>query len=302
MIWLLHFLDTIRFNFVEILGMKKRKLEIAVISDIHLGTYDTYADELLAYLCSIQPKILILNGDIIDIWQFKKSYFPTSHLNVVKKIVSMASKGTEVHYIMGNHDETPKTLANISLGNIKFSRKLVLNLNGKKMWFFHGDVFDIPWINGRWLAQLGSLGFGILVHLNKLNNWFLKRLKKEKYSLAKKIKQNEKKSDKYISTFEETVIDVAIQNRFDFVICGHIHKPKKEYIEKRSGKVTYLNSGDWVENLTALEYSLKRWKMYYYKNDKLSPFFMDEALKEMNLDQLIASIELKEKDKKDTSF
>ena len=274
--------------------MKKRKLEIAVISDVHLGTYDSYADELLAYLCSIQPKVLVLNGDIVDIWQFKKSYFPTSHLNVIKKIVSMASKGTEVHYIMGNHDEAPKTFANISLGNIKFSRKLVLNLNGKKMWFFHGDVFDIPWINGRWIAQLGSFGFGLLVTINKMNNWFLKRLGREKYSLAGKIKKDEKKSEKYISNFEETVIDVAIQNRFDCVICGHIHKPKKALVENRGGTVTYLNSGDWVENLTALEYSLKRWKMYHYKNDKLSPFFMDEALKEMNIDQLIASIELKE--------
>jgi UDP-2,3-diacylglucosamine pyrophosphatase LpxH len=278
--------------------MKKRKLEIAVISDVHLGTYDTYADELLAYLSSIQPKILILNGDIVDIWQFKKSYFPTSHLNVIKKIVSMASKGTEVHYIMGNHDEAPKTLANISLGNIQFSRKLVLTMHGKKMWFFHGDVFDIPWINGRWVAQFGSFGFGFLINLNKLNNWSLKRLRKEKFSLSKKIKKDEKKSDRYISNFEETVIDVAIQNRYDYVICGHIHTPKKEHIEKRGGRVTYLNSGDWVENLTALEYSLKRWKIYHYKNDKLSPFFMDEALKEMNLNQLIASIELKEEQKR----
>lgn len=281
--------------------MKKRKLEIAVISDVHLGTYDSYADELLAYLCSINPKILILNGDIVDIWQFKKSYFPQSHLNVIKKIVSMASKGTEVHYIMGNHDQAPKTLANISLGNIKFSRKLVLNLNGKKVWFFHGDVFDIPWINGRWVAQFGSLGFNLLISLNQLNNWVLKRLRKEKYSLSKKIKHNDKKSEKYIANFEETVIDVAIQNRYDCVVCGHIHLPKKEHIEKKNGTVTYLNSGDWVENMTALEYSLKRWKLYHYKNDKLSPFFMDEALKEMNINQLIASINNKHSQERDTA-
>lgn len=273
-------------------------MEIAVISDVHLGTYDTYADELLAYLCSIQPKILILNGDIIDIWQFKKSYFPTSHLNVINRIVSMASKGTEVHYIKGNHDVAPKTLANISLGNIKFSRKLVLNLDGKRTWFFHGDVFDIPWIDGKKVAKLGSFGFSVLINLNRLNNWFLKKLRKEKYSLVKKIKQDEKKSERYISNFEKTVINVAMHHRFDAVVCGHIHTPKKELIEKRNARVTYLNSGDWVENLTALEYSLKRWKMYHYKNDKLSPFFMDEALKEMNLDQLIASIELKEEQKK----
>ncbi|MFX0556898.1 UDP-2,3-diacylglucosamine diphosphatase [Maribacter sp. CXY002] len=273
--------------------MKKRKLEIAVISDVHLGTYECYADELLVYLCSIDPKILILNGDIVDIWQFSKSYFPTSHLNVVKKLVSMASKGTEVHYIMGNHDVAPKKLANISLGNIKFSKKLVLNIHGKKTWFFHGDVFDTPFINSRWVVKLGSLGFNLLINLNKLINWVLKKFKKEKYSLASKIKREDHKSLKYIRDFETTVTDIAIENQYDYVVCGHIHQPRKQLFENAKGMVTYLNSGDWVENLTALEYSFKRWKLYTYKNDKLSPFFMDEALKEMDLHQLIASITAK---------
>ena len=61
---------------VNPLALKKRKIEVAVISDVHLGTYGCQADELIAYLNSIQPKKLILNGDIIDIWQFKKRYFP----------------------------------------------------------------------------------------------------------------------------------------------------------------------------------------------------------------------------------
>lgn len=261
-----------------------------VISDVHLGTYESYADELLAYLSSIEPKVLILNGDIIDIWQFRKSYFPTSHLKVVKKIVSMASKGVEVHYIMGNHDQAPKTLANISLGNINFCKKLFLDINDKRAWFFHGDVFDIPFINGRLIAKIGSPGFDLLIGLNKIMNWGLRRFKKEKYSLAKKIKDKEHKSLKYIIDFESTVADIAIENNYDYVVCGHIHQPKKQLVETNRGKVTYLNSGDWVENMTALEYSLKRWKLYHYKNDKLSPFFMDEALKEMDIHQLIASI------------
>ncbi len=47
--------------------MTKRKLDIAVISDVHLGTYGCHAKELNKYLKSIDPNILILNGDIIDI-------------------------------------------------------------------------------------------------------------------------------------------------------------------------------------------------------------------------------------------
>ncbi|MEH6406333.1 MAG: UDP-2,3-diacylglucosamine diphosphatase, partial [Leeuwenhoekiella sp.] len=68
----------------------KRKVELVVISDVHLGTYGSHAQELLYYLQSIKPKTLILNGDIIDIWQFRKRYFPKSHLQVIKKIMSLA--------------------------------------------------------------------------------------------------------------------------------------------------------------------------------------------------------------------
>ena len=56
--------------------MAKRKVQICVISDVHLGFVGCRAKELLQYLKSIDPEILILNGDIIDIWQFRSYYFP----------------------------------------------------------------------------------------------------------------------------------------------------------------------------------------------------------------------------------
>ena len=117
---------------------------------------------------------------------------------------------------------------------------------------------------------------------------------REKYSLSKKIKNSVKGAVKYINNFEKTAADLAIENEYDYVVCGHIHQPKKEVYENKYGSCTYLNSGDWVENLTALEYSFKRWKIYHYNHDRLSPFFMDEDLKEMDMNDLIASITDKE--------
>ena len=270
--------------------MKKRKLELAVISDVHLGTYGCHADELITYLSSIEPKKLILNGDIIDIWQFKKRYFPPSHLKVLRKIIGMASKGTEVFYITGNHDEMLRKFADTSMGNLKIVNKLVMDLDGKKTWIFHGDVFDISIKNAKWLAKLGAYGYDLLILINRLINWFLHQLGKEKYSLSKKIKNSVKGAIKYVNDFERIAADLAIEKHYDYVICGHIHKPKKEIYENRFGKTTYLNSGDWVENLTALEYSFKRWRLYHYNHDKLSPFFADEDMKEMSMNELIASI------------
>ncbi len=281
--------------------MKKRKIELAVISDVHLGTFGCHADELIAYLNSIQPKKLILNGDIIDIWQFKKRFFPSSHLKVLKKIIGMASKGTEIYYITGNHDEMLRKFSDTSMGNFKISNKLVLNLDGKKAWIFHGDVFDVSIQNAKWLAKLGGYGYDLLILINSFTNWCLVKMGREKYSLSKRIKNSVKSAVKYINNFEKVAAELAIENDYDYVICGHIHQPKKERYENKNGNTLYLNSGDWVENLTALEYSFKRWRIYHYNYDKLSPFFVDEDLKEMDMNELIASITDKEVDAEDVT-
>jgi len=279
----------------------KRKIEIAVISDVHLGTYGCHAKQLLTYLNSIEPKKLILNGDIIDIWQFKKRYFPKSHLRVIKKIMDMAADGTEIIYITGNHDEMLRKFSDTKIGNISIVDKVVLELDGKKAWFFHGDVFDVSIQNAKWLAKLGGYGYDILILVNRLVNWCLIRLGKERYSLSKKIKDSVKGAVKYINDFEDVAIDLAIENGYDYVICGHIHQPKMLIKKNKNGKTTYLNSGDWVENFTALEYQFKRWKIYNYNNDKLRAFYVDENVKDMGVKDLIAAITIIDKKKKSSN-
>ncbi|HYD91754.1 MAG TPA: UDP-2,3-diacylglucosamine diphosphatase [Flavobacterium sp.] len=247
--------------------MKKRSVELVVLSDIHLGTYGCHAKELLTYLSGIKPRTLILNGDIIDIWQFRKSYFPKSHLKVVKKLIDFASKGTKVYYITGNHDEMLRKFSNTSMGNFSIVDKVVLELDGKKAWFFHGDVFDSSVHHAKWIAKLGGIGYDYLILLNRFVNWVLTRMGREPYSLSKKIKSSVKKAVKFISDFETTAADLAIENHYDYVICGHIHEPIITVKENKKGSVTYLNSGDWIENLTALEYHRKRWKLYRHSNE-----------------------------------
>ena len=247
--------------------LKKRSVELVVISDVHLGTFGCHAKELYQYLSSIKPKTLILNGDIIDIWQFRKSYFPKSHLKVIRKIIDFASKGTQVYYITGNHDEMLRKFSDSKVGNFSIIDKLVLDLDGRKAWIFHGDVFDSSVQHAKWIAKLGGLGYDYLILLNRFINWCLNKLRKEPYSFSKKIKSGVKSAVKFISDFEETASDLAIENNYDYVICGHIHEPKIIQKENKKGSTHYLNSGDWVENLTALEYSKKRWKLYRHSEN-----------------------------------
>lgn len=279
----------------KIILLRKRKLEVVVISDVHLGTFGCHAGELLSYLNSIAPKKLILNGDIIDIWHFRKRYFPKTHLQVIKKIIDLSTKGTEVYYITGNHDEMLRKFSDISMGNIHILNKLILNLDGKKAWIFHGDVFDVSIQHTKWIAKLGGWGYDFLILLNRVINWVLIKMGREKYSLSKRIKNGVKKAIKYIDDFESVAADLAIENGYKYVICGHIHQPQMLRKVNKNGTCLYLNSGDWIENLTALEYHHKRWDLYHFNQDKLSSFYADEDLKSMNYKELLAAITITSK-------
>lgn len=258
---------------------------MVVISDVHLGTFGCHAKELLHYLNTIKPKILVLNGDIVDIWQFRKSYFPANHLKVIKKIISLSSKGTKVYYLTGNHDELLRKFTDLHLGNISLLNKLTLDLDGKKAWIFHGDVFDASINHAKWLAKLGGWGYDFLILINRFLNWVLARMNKEPYSLSKKIKNNVKSAVKFITKFENVCTDLAIDKKYDYVICGHIHEPKIGHIITEKGQTMYLNSGDWIENLTALEYSNKKWKIY--KHSIIKDAFDEE--KEFEYENILAN-------------
>lgn len=242
----------------------KRTVEIVVISDVHLGTYGCHAKELLKYLKSIKPKMLILNGDIIDIWQFSKRYWPETHMKVVRKLMKFVVEGVPVYYLTGNHDEMLRKFADMHMGGFHLQNKLVMELDGKKAWFFHGDIFDVTMQHSKWLAKLGAVGYDSLIVLNSIVNWALKLFGQEKMSFSKKIKASFKDAVKFINSFEQTAAELAVENGYQYVVCGHIHQPEMRTITTDQGAVTYLNSGDWVENLTALEYNDKAWSIYKY--------------------------------------
>ena len=246
---------------------RKRDVELVVLSDIHLGTYGCHAEELLRYLKSINPKKIILNGDIIDMWQFSKRYWPKSHMQIVKHITGLLTKNTKVIYLTGNHDEMLRKFSGFKIGSFKVDNKVVLKLDGKRAWIFHGDVFDVTMTHSKWLAKLGAVGYDTLILINALVNWVLKLFGREKISLSKRVKDSVKSAIKFIDNFESTAADIAIDNKYDYVVCGHIHKPEIKQIVTEKGEVTYLNSGDWVENLTALEFDRGKWSIYRYAED-----------------------------------
>ena len=249
--------------------MKKRHLEICVISDIHIGSYGCHAKELNNYLKSIDPEILVLNGDIFEGLNFNKKNFGIEHVKLIRTFLKFLKDGKTIYLISGNHDEFMRNFDEMSMLNLHKLDKLVLTIDGKNYWFFHGDVFDISMQGniGKLLAKVGGQAYDLLIYINKWINKFLKVIGKSPYSLSKKVKDSVKKAVVYVRNYEQMSCEHAIKQGYDFVVNGHIHQPSIRTFTNNEGTVTYMNSGDWIENLTSLEYNNGEWTIFYYREN-----------------------------------
>jgi UDP-2,3-diacylglucosamine pyrophosphatase LpxH len=197
-------------------------------------------------------------------------------MKVIKHLMGWLSEGKKMYYIPGNHDEMIRKFAGFEMGSFCIVNKLVLELdNHKKAWIFHGDVFDVTMQHSKWLARLGAIGYDMLLIINGLVNFISEKIfKKGKLSLAQKIKSSVKSAVSSINNFEQTSADIGIMNKFDYVICGHIHQPVIRQVSNDQGSITYLNSGDWVDNITSLEYSNGEWNIYRFREDTVLNMIM----------------------------
>ena len=124
--------------------------------------------------------------------------------------------------------------------------------------------------HSKWLAKLGAEGYDMLILINRFANFISEKVfKKGKLSLSKEIKNSVKSAVKFITNFEQTAANIGISNQYDYVVCGHIHQPEMRVIKNEEGSILYLNSGDWIENLTALEYNEGEWKIYKYNDEEM---------------------------------
>lgn len=221
------------------------------LSDLHLGTPDSKANEVVKFLKRIRCEKLILNGDIIDGWALKRgSKWSSRHSRVIRKILKMTEKDkTEVIYLRGNHDEILERFLPMAFGKIRFMREYVHEAANKRRYLVvHGDGFDSISTNHRWVASLGAVGYEVLLKFNRYYNVYREWRGKEYFSLSKRVKAKVKSAVSFIDKYEELLQELALHKQCEGIICGHIHTPE----DKQVGKIHYLNSGDWVESLTAI--------------------------------------------------
>lgn len=254
------------FTIVKHFNMEARKyFKTIVLSDIHLGTVHSKTDEVSHFLSNVDCNRLILNGDIIDGWQLKKGgikKWHARHTRFVKILMKMMErKGTEIIYVRGNHDDFLTSFAPISFANFSVVKDYELESKGKRYFVTHGDIFDRVTTQMRWLALLGDIGYTFLLSFNSWYNRCRARRGKPYYSLSMRVKQKVKSAVNYISDFEKTLSEFAQARKYDGVICGHIHHPANTYYDG----IHYLNSGDWVETMSALvENEDGSWEIIYF--------------------------------------
>lgn len=264
-----------------------------VISDLHLGKRKVVeAAYLLEFLNHTNCDTLILNGDVIDGWYLEKhrfQHFPEMHSRVIDALNKKSADGTRVIFLPGNHDERLRYISRMEMeerrlsknkpsfvksvtfsegslsSTIEFMSDMVFKDNaGRNMRIVHGDIFDPPWVSGRW-SKIGDRFYdAIVIANNTFSNLTKKFSGGVRFSIAKLIKKNTKHAVGIIANFENAACDLP--DGIDGLICGHIHHSE---ITDNNGKL-YVNSGDWIESCTAAANDENGdWKIIHWEEERL---------------------------------
>lgn len=223
------------------------------ISDLHLGSRDAKAERLLEFLNGVECDHLYLVGDVMDFWKLdRKSYFPTSHRRVIRRIVEMAEMGTQVTYIVGNHDEALRPFLPFQMGRIQVCNEARhVTLTGASYLVIHGDQYDDVMEHARWLAYIGDVAYTVLLSFNGVINRLRGKFGLPYWSISAWAKRRIKSAVNFVSEFEARVAAEAADRGIQGVICGHIHTAETRMIGT-SYPTHYVNTGDWVESCTAV--------------------------------------------------
>lgn len=243
----------------------QKKYRSIFISDIHLGAKGTKTIELCDFLKNNTCEYLYLVGDILDIWKFKRgARIKQSELNVIRRVLTAAKRGTKVYYVIGNHDEFLRKFLhfNLEIGNIKFANELAhIGANGDRYLIIHGDMFDRLMYKGKWLMHVGDVLYNCMIYVNIYLNNLRKILGLKYWSLSKFLKTKTKEALNYITGYEGKIIDYCVDKNYQGVICGHIHTPNMRV----ENNIRYMNCGDWIDNTSAIvetyegEFMLVEW-------------------------------------------
>ncbi|MBA2479729.1 MAG: UDP-2,3-diacylglucosamine diphosphatase [Planctomycetes bacterium] len=239
---------------------ERRHIDLMILSDVHLGTRSCKAEQLDAYLSRVRPREVVLNGDILDLRELHKGFWPEAHTRVVQRILAFANEGIPVSYVTGNHDEVLRRFSFFQTGAVQLVDGIERTLGGKRTWIVHGDAIEGAMQMPRWLRRIGCLTYHALRGLERRANMVRSRVGMQPTVLVAQVKRM-KGALAHISRYEEACARVAASRGFERIITGHIHFPNRREITCGDARIDYLNSGDWVDSMSALEFDAGDWSV-----------------------------------------
>lgn len=280
-------LRNLALNSHNIRSLNRAKLQSAsyrsvFISDVHLGGEDSKVKEVVHFLKNITCEHLYLNGDIIDGWALRRGgQWQKKHTRFLRTILTKVEKeDVKVTYIRGNHDEILDRFLPLQFGTFQLKKEAIhTGVDGKKYLIVHGDGFDSISTKHKWVAMLGAVGYDLLLRINRLYNRYRRWHGKEYYSISKLIRARVKSAVTFADAYQDILREHAQKKQCDGIICGHVHTPADQEVNG----VRYLNSGDWVESLSAVvEHHDGRFEIIYYEDFVLSLIAEQAELDKIN--------------------
>jgi UDP-2,3-diacylglucosamine pyrophosphatase LpxH len=225
------------------------KFDTVFISDVHLGTDRCNTVKFLKFLRELKTKKLVMVGDIIDIHCMEKhnTLWRTQHTKAVEKIIELSRKGTEVIYILGNHDAVARKYVENQNETIHLHKNLMIcdsyihKSHYKKFLCVHGDM-NSQFSSGSWKQYFMNWGYETITPLNIFLN---KTLGFSLINFLKSIPRGRKFIDKYEMDLIHYVRKIGGYNG---VIVGHIHHANIRIDDE----ITYMCCGDWTDTCSAL--------------------------------------------------
>lgn len=216
------------------------------ISDIHLGLQSKETENkkerlLVEFLNStaINCKELFIVGDLFDFWFEYKRVYPKGFFRTLTALQDLTEKGIKVHYFIGNHDFMHRNFFVDEIGASLYENPIEVTSNGKKFFIGHGD-------------GLVKNDYGYLVLKKVMRNKGIQKL----FSLIHPdlgiglASLTSKGSRSYTSKKDYGEVDglfeaakKQIDNGFDYVIFGHLHKR----IQQKYKDGYYINLGSWLD-------------------------------------------------------
>ena len=201
-----------------------------ILSDIHLGSRTSRAQEATETLKAKNFSRLILLGDVfydLNFHRLTKNHW--DFLSYMRELSDPARK-VEVVWVAGNHDRMLLDIGHL-LG-VAMVNDYEWEYDGKRYYAIHGDQFDKFLVRSTPLSRMSTRLYAGIQRLDK------------KQRVARAIKRTSKKFLRLSKRVARGAIEHGKKRGADVVLCGHTHLALKL---ERDG-ITYMNTGSWTDS------------------------------------------------------